>query len=463
MLGTTIRGRYKIIKSLGRVGVCETYLAEDKYFADKLQCVVKQLNHNHNSAVLQIVRRLFDTEAKIFYKLGNHNQVQRLLAHFESNDEFYLVQEFIAGEDLTSEITPERRWSEADAVTFLEDVLEILKFVHQQNVVHRDINPQNLIRRYNDRKLVLINFSPFKGIVNLIANAYKFGSKTTTIGTDDYMGNSLQGGKPRFTRDIHAVGMIAIQGVTGLTPDKLELDDGSWREQAQVTSSLTTILEKMVSSHFRSRYQDVGEVLFDLRKLKKAQASSAAVFFKRGKQLRRLEKYPEALAYYDKGIHLNSYNFRAWFYKGNLLRKLQRNTEAIAAYDKAIQLKPDYPDSWNNRGIALWNLSRHDEAIDCFDRAIRLKSDYVEALYNKGYALRKLSRYSEAIPYYNRAIELKPDYAVAWNNLGMVLEKLQQYEEALAAYEKAAEFGPDYQAALENLKRLRERWQRLNL
>jgi serine/threonine protein kinase len=64
MLGFTLSGRYKIVKHLGGGGFGQTYLAQ------------------------------------VLYQLGNHNQISRLLAHFEQEQEFYLVQEFIEGHDL---------------------------------------------------------------------------------------------------------------------------------------------------------------------------------------------------------------------------------------------------------------------------------------------------------------------------------------------------------------------------
>jgi serine/threonine protein kinase len=94
-----------------------------------------------------MARRLFDTEAQVLYKLGIHDQIPRLLAHFEDNQEFYLAQEFVEGEPLTQELVPGQPWSETQVVALLQDILQVLAFVHQQQVIHRDLKPPNLIRR----------------------------------------------------------------------------------------------------------------------------------------------------------------------------------------------------------------------------------------------------------------------------------------------------------------------------
>ena len=146
MIDTTIGGRYKIIRTLGGGGFGETFVAEDLQLPDRMQCVVKQLKpQSNNPFVLQTARRLFETEAKVLHMLGKHSQIPQLLAHFEENQEFYLVQELIVGNSLAEELT--QPMPEPYAIALLLDILPILEFVHQQNVIHRDLKPANLIRR----------------------------------------------------------------------------------------------------------------------------------------------------------------------------------------------------------------------------------------------------------------------------------------------------------------------------
>ena len=164
-----IGGRYQVIDCLRTTGFCETYVATDTHLPGHPRCVVKKLQPQSNEDfVLETARRLFDNEAKVLYKLNDHQQIPRLLAHLEVNEEFYLVQEYIEGQDLShGEIVPGKRWSESQVRKFLIEVLEILAFVHQNSVIHRDIKPSNLIRRAADKRIFLIDFGAVKEISNM--------------------------------------------------------------------------------------------------------------------------------------------------------------------------------------------------------------------------------------------------------------------------------------------------------
>ncbi|NEP63558.1 MAG: protein kinase [Symploca sp. SIO2G7] len=270
MIPKILRGRYKIISSLGSGGFGETFLAQDHDLPGYPQCVVKQLKPQSNHPfILQTSRRLFDQEAKILHQLGNHNQIPTLLAHFEENQEFYLVQELIIGHDLKQEFSLGKRWSEEQVVFLLKDVLQILEYVHQYNVIHRDLKPANLIRRASDGKLVLIDFGAVKQVSTQITNTQGEQSLTIVIGTPGYIPAEQLAGKPQLSSDIYALGMLGIQALTGISPNQLPKDlytgEVSWHNQLEVEqvrgSPLLDILDKMVLRDFRQRYQNVTEIL----------------------------------------------------------------------------------------------------------------------------------------------------------------------------------------------------------
>jgi serine/threonine protein kinase/cytochrome c-type biogenesis protein CcmH/NrfG len=265
-------GRYKVISQLGAGGFGQTFLAEDLHLPGNPRCVVKQLQPQITDPTsLQIARRLFDTEAQTLYKLGNHDQIPRLLAHFEQDQEFYLAQELIEGEPLSEEMTGQP-WRESQVIALLQDTLTVLTFVHQQNVIHRDIKPSNLIRRRRDGKIVLIDFGAVKQASTVLVNPETGPTQTISIGTQGYMPNEQLGGNPRFCSDVYALGKLAIQALTGIPPKLLHEDPHTceilWRDRApHVSPQLADIIDKMVRYDFRARYPTAAQALADVQQL----------------------------------------------------------------------------------------------------------------------------------------------------------------------------------------------------
>ena len=277
MLGKTLSGRYQIIRRLGGGSFGATFIAEDRQRPGNPQCVVKQLKpQSTDSFTLITARRLFNSEANVLETLGKHQRIPQLLAYFEENEEFYLVQELISGHDLSSELIPGRIYSEEEVISLMQDILEILVFIQEHNVIHRDIKPSNLIRRHSDGKIVLIDFGAVKQIANQVVDAQGKAITTPTIaaGTFGYMPIEQLKGYPHFCSDIYAVGVLGIQALTGVSPNQFARDESGeivWRDlllkDSTQTSPLANILDKMSYSDCRERYQSAQEALSAVNKL----------------------------------------------------------------------------------------------------------------------------------------------------------------------------------------------------
>lgn len=320
VLGKLLNGRYQILKVLSAGAFGQTYIAQDKWHEGIPQCVVKHIKPNtDHPRQWQICQRLFARETEILKKLGQHNQIPQLLDSFRDRQGFYLVQELIVGESLSAELPISQhcsnRWSEEQCLELLNDVLGILEFVHEQGVIHCDLKPNNLIRRTSDNKLVLIDFgvayqvSP--GAVNRSLPPLQSSSSehrvlpsqvkeqkpredlsSTATAKLDSLSSSGQGrsrqlaatlhplgyippeqfsGQPHVNSDLYALGTIAIEALTGLTPLQLKTnpDTGEldWQQHVTVSGQLACVLDNMVRRDFRERYQSAAYIRVVLKQL----------------------------------------------------------------------------------------------------------------------------------------------------------------------------------------------------
>jgi formylglycine-generating enzyme required for sulfatase activity len=252
---TILAGRYEIIGQLGGKGFAITFLAKDNRQISEPLCVVKQLRPHHIHP--QMVD-LFEKEITILEELGKHPQIPQLWDYFSENQHLYIVQEFIQGHDLSHEILPGKRSREDYTIELLLEVLEVLCFVHSQGVIHGDIKPRNLVRRYQDDKILLIDFGIIKETASLMVNAQGEFISSAVIGTPGYMPHEQKKGNLCFGSDVYALGITAIQALTGIKPVKLSQDIQTgqviWKDQVDISRHIAAVITKMVHPHLSMRY-----------------------------------------------------------------------------------------------------------------------------------------------------------------------------------------------------------------
>jgi serine/threonine protein kinase len=275
MIGKVLQARYQIVQSLGAGVFGQTYIAVDINHPHSPKCVVKQLKVSSlHPSYLDTIRLRFLTETETLKRLGTHSQIPEFIACFEENERFYLVQEYIAGHSLTAELPINQQWgclwNEDEVIAFLEDTLGILEFVHSQGVIHCDIKPENIIRRAVNGKLVLIDFGSIQSInFGMDGELSIYQAPATSLG---YIPPEQFIGQTQPNSDIYALGMIAIQALTGLEPLQVKVDAYTneiiWRSpDTQVSDYLAAILSQMIRYNYQERFQSAAEVLRVLKQM----------------------------------------------------------------------------------------------------------------------------------------------------------------------------------------------------
>ena len=265
-----LRDRYHIIRPLGGGGFGRTFLAEDQ---DKLNelCVVKQLVPQlQGTSAQHKAIQLFEQEAKRLQQLGEHPQIPALYAYFKQDDYLYLVQQLIVGQSLRQQLD-QGAFNEQQIWELLADLLPILQFIHDRQVIHRDIKPDNIMRRQSDRRLILIDFGVSKQFTTSA-----IATLGTTIGSFGYASSEqMNEGEAYPASDLYSLGVTCFHLLTQISPSRLWTEYGySWVKQwqqhlnRQISPELTAVLDNLLQKDMQQRYQNVEQVLLELRTIK---------------------------------------------------------------------------------------------------------------------------------------------------------------------------------------------------
>lgn len=268
--------RYLPTKLLGRGGFGAAFLARDRYTPGMRPCVVKQFQPagNLTPTQLQLAQDLFEREAAVLEQIGTqHEQIPDLYAFFpvvvpsllqpqKQEQFFYIVQEYIDGQNLDEELAQKGKFSETEVLEVLQEILKILQFVHHKGIIHRDIKPSNIMRHRNG-KLYLLDFGAVKQVANVPSQEKTASTGIYSLGFAPP--EQMSGGQIFPSTDLYA---LAVTAVTLLTGEKnvTQLFDvcsnqWKWRDRAAVSPHLANVLDKMLSPAVNQRFQSAQEVL----------------------------------------------------------------------------------------------------------------------------------------------------------------------------------------------------------
>jgi eukaryotic-like serine/threonine-protein kinase len=259
-----LKDRYRAISFLDSGGMSRNFLAVDTDMPEEKRCVVKQFfpapQVLDDIEAFEKSIELFQREGAQLDRLGaDSTQIPQLFAYLEQERRFYLIQEFIDGQNLLKELDENGAYSEEKILQLLDDLLPILKFVHDRGVIHRDIKPENIMRRKNGQ-LVVIDFGMSKHLNSTVM------SRGTTGGTMGYAPpEQIRAGVAYPASDIYALGATCIHLLTNITPDRLYdfmSNKWTWRQELvaqerQISDRLAHAIDRMLMNEVQDRHQSI--------------------------------------------------------------------------------------------------------------------------------------------------------------------------------------------------------------
>ena len=492
--------RYQIIQELDVEDTHKIYLAEDKDIMSNPLCLIKEISYAESDQLEPASNQTNWQEiVALQNQLALHPRIPQALNSFAEESYFYLVFEYLEGEKLLRQLT-NYLLNENQVIILLQDILEILHFVHDNQIVQGNIQPTNIIKTTIDQRFAIQDFSNIILIRTEDIETQNLSARSQTYNQESFAAPEYLANKPFFSSDIYSLGKTAIYSLTGSRTTKakeLTVD----LEGKKISPQLKKILARMSEPNAAKRYNSVLEVIRDLNKISsdssikeltisdlaptnigqslndtKVNSFSTISKAPSGKQFpiiklilggvalivllevlfpfvrpsyyvfrarRLLEKKPEvALNNFQSAIDLRAKYSVAWQGRGDALYNLERYLAALIAYDRSIQLNPKSEKAWKGRGDTLYRLERFEAALTSYNKSLQIKPNNADSLNRKGRALYKLERYQEALSAQNASLKIRPNYARALSDRGVVLIGLGKYQEAVESFDKAQGIEP---------------------
>lgn len=261
-----IANRYKPTKMLAQGGFGKTYMGTDQKTNSKV--VVKVLLSQSGGDYSPAEKVAFEKEADKLKRLGEHPNIPGMLEYVELGSKLLLVQECVDGDDLWVECCKNGVvYNEEMLWGFLTQLLKLFDFCHCRannagGVIHRDIKPQNIMRRNSDKEFILIDFGAAKSVGGLNPVQHQ-----TAIGTPGYQAPEISQGQVYFGSDLFSLGATMVWLLARVEPSQMQGGSTNWRSYVRtpVSPMMASVLDGLLKFNPAERFQDAAGVIQFIR------------------------------------------------------------------------------------------------------------------------------------------------------------------------------------------------------
>lgn len=204
-------GRYKLEKELGRGAMGVVYLGKDPKI--NRQVAIKTLDYTQfPTGELNSLKSRFFREAEAAGRLSHHNIVTVYDVGEEEGFAF-IAMDYVNGEPLSNFTQPDSLLPIAEVYRIMQQVAEALDYAHQQNIVHRDIKPGNIMYNRETRQLKITDFGIARITDSVKTRTGSFMGSPSYMSPEQISGNHVDG-----RADLYALGVSFYQLLTGKLP-----------------------------------------------------------------------------------------------------------------------------------------------------------------------------------------------------------------------------------------------------
>ena len=256
-------GKYEITRSLGSGGFGTVYLARDTWL--NIQVAIK-VPHKQSTELFKLLK-----EPRLQAAL-NHPNIVRMISAEKEKKVFFMVMEYIKGENLEKVIHKEKKLGFQKSIEYILQIADAVDHAHSNKIVHRDLRPSNIIVSEKD-KIKITDFGTSAWLNNV---PYA----STRIGSPPYMAPEQFMGKATFKSDIYSIGCIFYELLVGrppiFDPDPFKILEKSQKglitpprlKDGKIPKEIDRIIMKCLSAKVEDRYQRASSIIKELSKFR---------------------------------------------------------------------------------------------------------------------------------------------------------------------------------------------------
>jgi serine/threonine protein kinase len=449
LLNTALAGRYKILALISKGGYAAVFHGMDQNLSRRIAIKVllpsktTPAEHEH-----------FLREARIAATLDHPNIAPVLDYGRDGSSVFLVMPLYTVGSLRTRLAQADGPLPATETMHKFHQLGSALYYAHTRPrpVIHRDIKPENILIHPEDLRLVITDF----GIARSLEPGASVGKTVTVRGTVGYMAPEQANGIVDPRSDQYGCAVVLYEMLTGYHP--LDPLGNAIPPPSTLNTDLPSAMDAVVlrglATRPEARYADMLEFIqaFDqaCRPGARAHATPAHTLPPAGNtpQVRGVSN-PVLPAVQVGGSndgsgrqqavkpYLNTSSVREKCLEGDELRRQQRYSQALQAYEEALRMDPRNFYAWNGKGTALYNQGNYKKALEAYQRATEIDPDNPIVWVSAGLVLNRLQRYQQALVHFERALSLDSQYVAAWNGKADAQLDMNMPEEAHTSYQQA--------------------------
>ncbi|NPC92529.1 Stk1 family PASTA domain-containing Ser/Thr kinase [Bacillus sp. WMMC1349] len=208
LIGKRISGRYQILRVIGGGGMANVYLAEDIILDREVAIKVLRFDFVHDADFIRRFRREAQSAASL-----DHPNIVSIYDVGEEDNIYYIVMEYVEGMTLKEYINQNGALHPKETVSIMEQIVSAIAHAHENQIVHRDIKPHNILINHMGH----IKVTDF-GIAMALSST-TITHNNSVLGSVHYLSpEQAKGGLSTEKSDIYSLGIVMFELLTAQTP-----------------------------------------------------------------------------------------------------------------------------------------------------------------------------------------------------------------------------------------------------